>query len=247
MRINFALIACLVLLAFALGCVQQEYPNTYVYNNVTIKWLGHASVEILASNNTVYFDPFVLGKNPDRADYILITHSHPDHCSAAAVGELQRNWTRIISTMDCIANMTGKTNSIIPGDFFNYTAYDVYVEAFEAYNTLSSYHPKGEGVGLMLITNGTKIYHAGDTDNIPEFANLTKENIDVLFLPIGGKYTMNVTEAAKAARVIKPKIVIPIHYNSDKYGLTDIHADPEQFKKLLEGSDIKVVILSPAA
>ena len=97
----------------------------------------------------------------------------------------------------------------------------------------------------MINIGGVKIYHAGDTDNIPEMTNLQKENIDIALLPIGGKYTMTATEAADAAKSIMPKFLVPMHYNSDKYGIPGINANPVEIAKALIGKGIVVNILEP--
>ena len=69
-------------------------------------------------------------------------------------------------------------------------------------------------------------------------------HVDLALLPVGGTYTMTIQEAAEAAKVVKPAIAIPMHYNSDKYGISGINADPEEFAKLLEGN-VKVQVLEP--
>jgi len=94
-------------------------------------------------------------------------------------------------------------------------------------------HHKGEGVGYLLTVNGKTIYHAGDTDFIPEMRGLG--DVDVALLPIGGTFTMDIEEAIEAVVAIKPKIVIPMHY---------LKANPQEFKKKLEAkSNIKVIDL----
>ncbi|MBI4170728.1 MAG: MBL fold metallo-hydrolase [Candidatus Aenigmarchaeota archaeon] len=238
----------ILLIALLAGCVQTQTNEwaQYKVNDITIKWLGHSAF-IVDGEKTIYFDPFVLDANPKQADYILITHEHFDHCSPEHVKRIQTDRTRIISTFGCIEKLSGKTNSIKPTESFNYTFDSIYIVAYESYNNDKSYHPRGDGVGFLVDFNGTKIYHAGDTDNVEEFANLTQEKIDVLLVPIGGKYTMNATEAAAAVKIIKPRVVIPMHFNSAKYGITDVEADAEQFKALLGGSGIDVVILKAAA
>ncbi len=230
----------------ASGCVSLQ--SSYALGSINVTWLGHSTVRLEAANNTMYIDPFVLDNGPKKADFIFITHNHTDHCSPDAVQKIQvLNDTKIIAPESCISRLSGRTYSLSAGEFDNFTFQGVYAEAFPAYNINNSYHPLGEGNGYLIEVAGEKIYVAGDTDNIPEFANLTSKNIDLLILPIGGKYTMDAKAAADAAKVIKPKAVLPVHYNSDKYGITDIHADPLELAKLLEGSGITVIVLTPAA
>ena len=98
-------------------------------------------------------------------------------------------------------------------------------------------HPQGHrqnsGVGYVISAAGRRIDHAGDTDLIPEMRKLGP--VDVALLPIGGTYTMDLEEAVRAARVIAPRTVIPIHH---------LRADPGEFKARLEaGSDIRVRVL----
>lgn len=225
------------------GCVNNTMPDTrseIKLDDVTIKWLGHASFEI-TGNKKIYIDPFVLPDNASKADYTLITHSHYDHCAADNVKKIQKNDTRIIGTMDCIKNLTGRTNSIKPGESFDYPD-GIKVIAVPAYNINKSFHPEGSGVGFVISIKGKTIYHAGDTDFIPEMSSLDKDNIDVALLPVGGTYTMTADEAAEAAKAIKPKIAVPMHFGKIIGGRNDA----ERFASLLKGSGIEVVILNPA-
>jgi L-ascorbate metabolism protein UlaG (beta-lactamase superfamily) len=261
MRYDFAVISLAAfLLIFASGCVQTNSQTNvtnstnetgaspyYQIGAIKVEWLGHSSLRLSANSTVIYIDPYVLDENATKADFILISHNHPDHCDLSKIAQINRTNTKIVGNGDCIDNLTGRIFSTVPKDYYNFTFEGVYIEAYDAYNLNSTYHPKGEGLGFFIIWGGKKIYYAGDTDNIPEFSNLTSKNIDLLIEPIGGKYTMDVAAAGRAANIIKPKIVIPIHYNSTKYGYNDINADPNSFRQLLEGSDINVEILGPLA
>lgn len=238
----------LLLLLFSLGCTNINAINL----PVTVTYFGHSSVMIEKNNQTVYIDPFVLPNETNKADFILVSHNHFDHCDIDNIKSLERtfdpkdlkyNDTRVIGTIECVKNLTGRTNSIHAGEYYDFQTHDFKVEAVEAYNINNSYHKKEEGVGFIISINSTRIYFAGDTDLIPEINNIT--NIDIAFLPIGGTYTMNVKDASEAARIIKPKYVIPIHYNSDKYGITGINADPQQLIDLLKGTGINVIVMNP--
>ncbi len=247
------LIPLLIALIFISGCSQPNYDTSLVLDNLAVKWFGHSSFQIKYDSNTIYLDPFVLPQNPDRADIILLSHDHFDHCDPEKVRKIQVNTgdhykrTSIIGTKSCILKLVGRTNEIKPPEWFNFSSIDIKVDAVKAYNINKEYHPEGSGVGFLITIKNKKLYFASDTDFIPEMSALKNQSVDVAFLPIGGKYTMDVEEAAKAALEIRPKIVVPMHYNSDKYGIPDIQTNPEKLKQLLEGSGIEVKILKPLA
>ena len=232
-------------LIFISACIQGVVMrDKLTVDGVTITWLGHASFMIEGSK-VVYVDPFVLQANATKADYIAITHEHFDHCAPDKVAMIQSAETRIITPHGCLEKLSGKTNSItVPGDYFAYGD-GVRFDAVPAYNTNKSFHPKDFGIGYVITIDSVRIYHAGDTDNIPDMANLT--GIDVALLPIGGTYTMNADEAAAAAKAIKPRIAVPMHFSSSRYGVSGIDADPQRFADLLKNSGIEVVILKPQA
>lgn len=229
------------------GCVSNEEFAAMRTGNVTIKWFGHSTFEITGKNVRIYTDPFALKDNFTTAEFVLLSHNHFDHCDVNKTENLLKNdsfaqsfGTRIIGPMDCVIKITGLTNSVVPGDYFYYAVYNINFTAVPAYNIDRVYH-NGSGVGYVIDIEGKRIYFAGDTDNIPEMRDL--RNIDVAILPIGGKYTMDVAQAAEAARVIQPKAVIPMHYNSDDFGITDIRADPFRLRDLLKDAGIQVVVL----
>ncbi|KYH42549.1 MAG: conserved hypothetical protein, metallo-beta-lactamase superfamily [Candidatus Bathyarchaeota archaeon B26-1] len=203
-----------------------------------IRWLGHASFMIKSGEKVIYMDPYE-GDYMEKADLILVSHSHYDHCDASKIRRARKEGTVIIAPPECASKIEG-AKPIKPGE--KATVDNIVVEAVPAYNYKrfrapgTPFHPKGFGVGYVITVEGRRIYHAGDTDFIPEMKEL--KDIDLALLPIGGTYTMDSPEAAEAARAINPKAVIPMHY----FG-----ADPEEFRRLLESTspDIKIVILKP--
>lgn len=197
-----------------------------------IEWLGHSGVRI----NSIFIDPYQIKTN-EKADLILITHAHYDHCSVEDIQKILKPETICIGPPDCTSvflRMKDLNFKIItPGKKF--TSNNSIIESIPAYNLIKPYHPKeNEWVGYILTINGKRIYHAGDTDLIPEMNNL---NVDIAFLPIGGKFTMDYEDAAKAVSKIKIKIVIPIHYGS----VIGVKEDAEEFKRLVK--DAKVILM----
>lgn len=206
----------------------------FEFNKVKIDWLGHASFKI-SNTKIIYIDPFHLSQN-DKADIILITHGHYDYCSIADINRILKPSTIIFATPDCSSKLskidTSRIQIVTPNKKIN--AGDITIETIPAYNINKQFHPKiNEWIGYILTINNTLIYHAGDTDLIPEMKNV---KADIALLPVGGTYTMNAQEAAQAANLIKPKIVIPMHYGD----IIGTEKDADKFKALCK---VKVEIL----
>jgi len=213
--------------------------------NIEIDWLGHSAFKIKASNKIIYIDPFKL-TNFEKADLILITHSHYDHCSLADLQKITRDNSIIVCTPDCqstIARIESKIQLFLvePGKEADFE--DIKIKAVPSYNTNKNFHPKSENyVGYVLQFKNIIIYHAGDTDNIKEMAQLAeygKNKTFVALLPVGGTYTMTAEEAAKAASIIKPTLAIPMHYGA----IVGSQTDAEKFSELCKKEGIKVEIL----
>ena len=201
-----------------------------------IHWLGHATFKIVTEDKIIYIDPFQL-KKKDQADIILITHEHFDHCSPEDVEKIQKPDTVIVTTSDCALKLSGEIKKVKPGDKINVKGIEI--EAVPAYNTNKKFHPKENNwVGYIINIKGTKIYHAGDTDKIPEMKDF--KNIDIALLPVSGTYVMTAEEAAEAATIINPKIAVPMHYGS----IVGSEKDAKKFADLLKGK-IEVVIKNP--
>jgi len=203
---------------------------------VFIKWLAHASFQIKAEGKIICIDPYE-GEYAEKADLILVTHSHADHCDPSKIKKIQKNDTVIIAPKDCASMIGRNVKTLRPEE--ETSVDDIKVKAVEAYNykrfrsPRNPFHPKGFGVGYLITAEGKTIYHAGDTDFIPEMRKLGP--VDVVLLPSGGTYTMDNAEAAEAAIAINPKIVMPMHRWD---------TNPEEFKKKVEASsNVKVVML----
>ncbi len=212
-----------------------------------IKWFGHASFSFVDENgNRIYYvDPFELTyKKLDKADLIFITHAHPDHFSQSDIDKIIKEDTVIVAPPDILAKIDIASNrkiAVEPNKSFEVKGFKF--QTVPAYNNRPerlAFHPKeNHWVGYIFEVNGKKIYHAGDTDFIDEMRSLKDLKLDVAMLPIGGHYTMDEEEAAKAANEIGAKVTVPMHYRrnvGERYPEVE-----ENFKKLVTNS--KVVIL----
>ena len=197
-----------------------------------ISWLGHDGFRI-DGVKTVYIDPFKISGGP-KADVILISHEHFDHCSPEDVAKIQQAGTVIITEKDSAKQLKGDVRVLKPGE--SVTLDEVKVEAVPSYNTDKDFHPKKNGwLGFVVELEGVRVYHAGDADFIPEMKDL---KVDIALLPVSGTYVMTSEQAVKAALAIKPKLAIPMHYGA----IVGEEADAVRFKKALEGK-VEVLIL----
>ena len=203
-----------------------------------IKWLGHASWRIKTGGKTIYIDPYE-GEYDEKADLILSTHHHDDHCKPDKVALIKKVGTEIIATEECGEKLGTEVLTLKPGDATKID--DVLIEAVEAYNFKrfrspgNPFHPKGIGVGYLLKAEDKTIYHTGDTDFIEEMKEL--KDIDLMLVPSGGTYTMDNPEAAEATITINPRMAVPMH-------IWD--TDPSEYKKKVEtGCDTEVKIMKP--
>lgn len=200
-----------------------------------ISWLGHAAFKI-SDAPLVYIDPWKLSGR-DRADLILITHSHYDHCSSEDVNKLRKETTVVVAPADCSGKLECDVRAISPGT--KLAVGDVQVTAVPAYNVDKQFHPKSsKWVGFVVEIGGKRIYHAGDTDFVHEMKELKDLAIDVALLPVGGTYTMDAAQAADAANAIQPKVAVPMHFGTIVGGVSDA----ERFKQLCK---VPVEILKP--
>jgi L-ascorbate metabolism protein UlaG (beta-lactamase superfamily) len=197
--------------------------RTFAENN--IHWLGHDAFK-LVGEKTVYIDPYQLS-SAGKADIICLTHEHFDHCSPEDIQKIRIDETVIVGPADVVKKFKGATKAIQAGQ--KLTIAGIEIEAVQAYNTNKEFHPKENGwIGYIITMNAFRIYHAGDTDHIPEMKSI---KADIALLPVSGTYVMTADEAVQAALDINPAIAIPMHYGSIVGGAEDA----ERFKQLLQG------------
>ena len=224
---------------------QNSYPvetlTTKDGDPINITLFKHASLAIEYKGLEIYIDPVTKVGDTQidytsmpKADYILVTHEHWDHLDPVAIEELSKPSTKLI------LNATSE-KQIGKGEIMaNYQeknlADGIKLESVPAYNTTpgrEKFHPKGNGNGYILDIDGTRIYIAGDTENIPEMKEI--KNIDLAFLPVNQPYTMTIDQAEQAALTIKPKILIPYHFSD-----TPVENLKEKLDK--DNSGIKVLL-----
>jgi L-ascorbate metabolism protein UlaG (beta-lactamase superfamily)/rhodanese-related sulfurtransferase len=208
---------------------------------VEIYLIKHASMAINYKGLSIQVDPVIkMGQRSTNyaedfpeADYVLVTHEHGDHFDKEALGILGGT---VVTNANC-ANLMSEARMKMPvkvlanGESLDLTE-DIHVDAVPAYNYTEGhlqFHPKGRDNGFILNLGGTRIYIAGDTEDIPEMADI--KDIDVAFLPCNQPYTMTVEQCINAAKIIQPKVLIPYHF-----GQTDISGIPEA----LPGMDVRL-------
>lgn len=223
---------CLTLCGLFFAVLMQAAPfekdsfKTKDGHTLTIHFVKHGSLMITYEGFVIQVDPVSsyadYAKLP-KADVILITHEHGDHLDKKAIAASEKKETIFILN-EASQNILGKGIAMKNGDKLSPTSY-MTVEAVPAYNTTpgrEQFHPKHRDNGYILSLGGSRIYIAGDTEDISEMTAVG--DIDIAFIPVNQPYTMAIAQAAHAAKMIHPRILYPYHY-----GETDVTA----LKKLL--------------
>lgn len=211
--------------------IETDAFTTRGGHKVYIYAIKHASLRIVVDSIEIEVDP--VGKLGDKvtdyatypkADYILVTHEHGDHFDPEAIKTLTGKHTVLVTNKRC-ADQLGYGVVMKNGDSKRISQL-LRLEAVPAYNTTAGrekFHPKGRDNGFILSIDGLRIYVAGDTEDVPEMRVLS--GIDIAFLPCNQPYTMTTEQLVHAARMVRPKILIPYHY-----GQTDVSDVPRQLR-----------------
>jgi L-ascorbate metabolism protein UlaG (beta-lactamase superfamily) len=216
-----------------------------------LKYFSHSAFQVTTDSGTkILIDPF-LDDNPTspvkskdvEVDYIILSHAHGDH-----IGDAVKIAERSKITFICVNELGNYLLSkgfqthnmhIGGGHDFDFGRVKFTIAHHGSQTPEGNY--AGEPAGIILKADGKTLYHTGDTGLFFDMKLISEMNgpIDYMLLPIGDNFTMNITDAVKAAELVKPKTAIPMHYNT----FPVIKADPNEFKQKVEAIGIKSRVL----
>jgi L-ascorbate metabolism protein UlaG (beta-lactamase superfamily) len=228
--LNLALMALFVVCLTVPVVAMEEYERDLIetsVGNLEITFIGHGTLMFEIGGKVIHIDPWSRladYSTMPKADLILLTHHHGDHLDKDAMQHVRTENTGVVFTEICAEKVEG---GIVMKNGDRQTVMDIDIEAVPAYNLVHKrengefYHPKGEGNGYVLTFGDTRVYVAGDTENIPEMKAL--EDIDIAFLPMNLPYTMSPEMVVDAVSAFKPKVLYPYHYgDTDVSELIDL-------------------------
>lgn len=237
MKLKILFLMCSLSVAFFISgkTFETDKFTTKDGGELVITFIKHGSLQLTFNGHLIQIDP--VSEYADyttfpKADIILITHEHGDHLDAKAISHLEKEGT-ILITNEASSKILGKGTVMKNGDQLTPVDY-MAIEAVPAYNTTpgrEKFHPRHRDNGYVLTLGGTRIYIAGDTEDIPELKD--RKDIDIAFLPVNQPYTMTVPQAIHAAEMFSPKVLYPYHYGDTKI---------EELKEGLKDSSIDVRI-----
>ena len=214
-----------------------EKPKEDIMDGIEINY--HASIKFNKDGKIIYFDPYKIDNTSNDADYIFITHSHYDHYSPDDIKKVMKNNTKFVITSDLedkilsLGVISSNILTVYPNE--NHSIDDITFSTIPAYNINTSYHKKSYNwVGYNLTIGSTRYYVVGDSDVTDEFKSV---KCDVIFVPVGGVYTMSDSEAALSVNEMNVKVAVPVHY-----GEVGSRSNAENFVNMLN-ENIEGIIL----
>ncbi len=217
----------------------QEFEKdvlTTSQGKLEITFIAHGTLMMEFDGKVIHIDPvswYTDYEKMPKADLILVTHEHGDHLDAKAIDAIKKDGTEIVLTPICNEKYKG-TAVLKNGESGTFSG--IKIEAVPAYNIKNErepgnpFHPKGNGNGYVLHFGDTKVYVAGDTENIPEMAQL--KDIDIAFLPMNLPYTMTPKMVTAAAKMFDPKILYPYHFGE---------TNTDELLELMKGQEVTEV------
>jgi L-ascorbate metabolism protein UlaG (beta-lactamase superfamily) len=210
-----------------------------------VKWLGHASFLIKTQEKNIYIDPYV-GDYSEKADVVLVTHGHRDHCDLGKLSMIRTDETVVLTSEQCAGEIPqDNVKTMSPGETEEING--IKVHAVEAHNLKRfrspgvPYHPQGTQVGFVVESEGKRVYHAGDTDFLPSMKELG--GITLALVPIGGTYTMDIDEAVEAIAAFQPEMVVPMHRRESNLKVFKEKVESQSETKLLEMTEGEEITL----
>lgn len=206
-----------------------------------LKWIEHAGFLFEADGKSVYVDPYRIRGTLPSADIVFVTHTHFDHFSEGDIAKVASGRTKFVAPKETAGKLKGRdVLAVEPGK--KYSIESIEFETVPAYNISKEFHPKANGwVGYVINVGGKRIYHAGDTDFVPEMSKL---DVDLALLPIGGHYTMDLEEAIAASKSIRAKNFVPMHYKA-LLGKEGMKKAEERFTASVPGAIILEQVQEP--
>ena len=235
------IVLLLVMLLVVLFAQAQQFEKDVFETadgDLEITFIAHGTLMMEFNGKVIHIDPVSWYANYDtmpKADLILVTHEHGDHFDIKAIDAIKKAGTELVLTKICNEKYKG---TAVLGNGESGSFAGLKVNAVPAYNIKHErqpgkpFHPKGRGNGYVIHFGDIKVYVAGDTENIPEMAEL--KNIDIAFLPMNLPYTMTPEMVAEANRMIKPRVLYPYHY-----GETNTDELVELMKKQID-TDVRI-------
>ena len=219
---------------------------------IKLTWFGHACWSIETAQGTLLIDPFLSG-NPVapvkadqvKADFILVSHGHGDHLGDT-VDIAKRTGATVLSNFEIAAYAEGhgcKAHPLHIGGSHEFPFGRLKLTIAHHGSAFPDGRYAGNPVGFLLTLGKRKIYDAADTGLFYDMKLIGEEGIDVALLPIGDNFTMGPEDALRAIKLIKPKVMIPMHYDTFELLKQDTKSFVSQVKRAVPKT--KVVVLKP--